>query len=586
MTVNIANTSNNNTFDYWRNRTNETAYAFSVYAVTANGSNAAVGNAAITGKFTANTLYINTVAHVNNNLIVGNNTIDEYSFTYVNSSAISVGNSISNSYLDYNSLNTFAVYVGSNVVVNTNHFYITDSTGGQTSNLLANSSTLLLRANTSVNSTINSTVLVFTNGVYSSALDYDSLSIGDSLVNSIAISMVGSNSLYANTEAVTVGANLVMNTSSIRIGNSTINSFSNSSLLSISNSSGTANLSATNLTIGNSVVNSTVVIADAGSFVNVITIGSIHTITPNSTSLTYNTNTQFDGVYANVGGDLYVQGDLIITGNLTYTGVSTADMLPAETELYDLGKFDLKWRSLWVVSANISQNVTIGGNVAISQNTTMSRFLSVGNSLTVANTLTVGGTATVNSTGINTLRVNATSYNIGTSFTANSSGVNTAYLSVQTGSNGTYLDAHSITISNATTSIVLDIPSDAAIANGQYYLNANGSWSIVSTGLTTNGAYTTSGTLTHEIDSYNMVSYPAAEYIISVVDNVANNRYMSKILTTHDRGTGYMTEFASITTNTNVGTFSFVAPNVSHVALRFTPVSTATTVKFVRTIVT
>jgi len=82
-----------------------------------------------------------------------------------------------------------------------------------------------------------------------------------------------------------------------------------------------------------------------------------------------------------------------------------------------------------------------------------------------------------------------------------------------------------------------------------------------------------------------MVAFPAAEYIISVVDNVANNRYMSKILTTHDRATGYLTEFATITTNTNVGTFSILAPNVSHVSLRFTPVSTSTTVKYVRTIV-
>jgi hypothetical protein len=60
MTVNIANTANNNTFDYWRNRTNELAYAMSTYAVTVN-SNTATGNAAITGTFTSNSLIANSV---------------------------------------------------------------------------------------------------------------------------------------------------------------------------------------------------------------------------------------------------------------------------------------------------------------------------------------------------------------------------------------------------------------------------------------------------------------------------------------------------------------------------------------------
>lgn len=57
MTVTVANTANNNTFDYWRNRTNELAYAMSTYAVTVN-SNTAVGNATISGTFTANAFQV------------------------------------------------------------------------------------------------------------------------------------------------------------------------------------------------------------------------------------------------------------------------------------------------------------------------------------------------------------------------------------------------------------------------------------------------------------------------------------------------------------------------------------------------
>ena len=57
MTAAVQNTITTNTFDFWRNRTNELAYAMSTLAVTVN-SNTAVGNAAITGSFTANSLYV------------------------------------------------------------------------------------------------------------------------------------------------------------------------------------------------------------------------------------------------------------------------------------------------------------------------------------------------------------------------------------------------------------------------------------------------------------------------------------------------------------------------------------------------
>ena len=77
MTVTVANTSNTNTFDYWRNRTNELAYAMTTYAVTAGSSNAAVGNAAITGNFNANTITVgnssvNTLIRTANSYQVAN----------------------------------------------------------------------------------------------------------------------------------------------------------------------------------------------------------------------------------------------------------------------------------------------------------------------------------------------------------------------------------------------------------------------------------------------------------------------------------------------------------------------------------
>ena len=75
MTVTIANTSNTNTFGYWKERTNELAYAMSTYAVTV-GSNAAVGNAAIIGTYIANSFQIsNSSGTYLLTPVVGNNDV-------------------------------------------------------------------------------------------------------------------------------------------------------------------------------------------------------------------------------------------------------------------------------------------------------------------------------------------------------------------------------------------------------------------------------------------------------------------------------------------------------------------------------
>lgn len=59
MTVQIQQVANTNTFNFWLTRTNELADVISTKAVTVS-SNAAVGNAAIVGTFTANNLVAQT----------------------------------------------------------------------------------------------------------------------------------------------------------------------------------------------------------------------------------------------------------------------------------------------------------------------------------------------------------------------------------------------------------------------------------------------------------------------------------------------------------------------------------------------
>lgn len=122
MTVTVANTGNTNTFDYWRNRTNELAYAMTTYAVTAGGSNTAAGNAAITGTFTANTLVVNT------GIGIGNSTVN----AVVNTTTVFVGNSTVNATLTGETLTIGkGIYVGNssaNIVANTTILKIANST--------------------------------------------------------------------------------------------------------------------------------------------------------------------------------------------------------------------------------------------------------------------------------------------------------------------------------------------------------------------------------------------------------------------------------------------------------------------------
>jgi len=93
MTVTVSNTSNTNTFDYWRNRTNEIAHAVTTFAVTTE-SNTAAGNAAISGTFTSNAMVVNS------NISVGNSTVNTQitaGNVNLNGSRLHIGNSTINS---------------------------------------------------------------------------------------------------------------------------------------------------------------------------------------------------------------------------------------------------------------------------------------------------------------------------------------------------------------------------------------------------------------------------------------------------------------------------------------------------------
>lgn len=559
MTVNVANTANNNTFDYWRNRTNELAYYMSVYAVTANSSNAAVGNAAITGIFSSNSLVSNGNANVVTYVSVGNADSSVFQYSYVNTSFIHVGNVTVNTTTNSTSMRTYNVYIGSNVVVNTSVLHIGDST----SNSILNKTLLNLKANTTVNSSVNATALRFSNGAAMAEMTYDTLVFGNTVVNSTIITTANtSNSGFtANTTAITVGADIVVNTSTISVGNSVANIISNSTfinvrnetsnvrvttnLITLANSTTTANLTSDFLLIGTSSINSTAasigsgnVVANVGgvfifngaslnsnlvyigtgavnNFINTTAIVSTNgsfTTTINSTSIssnglltvTGNTEIGISGSgYANVKNDLFVRGNLSVSGNLTYTGVSVGDVMPSGNT-YLLGNNTNRW-TLFAMTANVSGNVTVSDSLF----------------------------------------------------------VNTQ-----------------IRLGNASTTSVITVvaPNLSQRNQGNTFLNANGSWVALQTPPYSNNVVATSGTGNQLIDSVALGTF-AYDYTIQVNDSTGS--FATKILVSTNTTNITSTEYATINA-LPYGVFTTAVINATSGGLFFAPVNSATSVRFTR----
>jgi len=143
----------------------------------------------------------------------------------------------------------------------------------------------------------------------------------------------------------------------------------------------------------------------------------------------------------------------------------------------------------------------------------------------------------------------------------------------------TVVNTSSIFISNSTSNLTISIPTTSQYANGKFFLNANGSFTLVEALI--KGNIETSGTTNTEINNFLTNTFSSAEYLLAVKDNNANNYQSSKILITHDVDNAYLSEYAIIVSNNYVGSF-FANSNTSHVRLYFEPTSSNTTINFTR----
>ena len=94
----------------------------------------------------------------------------------------------------------------------------------------------------------------------------------------------------------------------------------------------------------------------------------------------------------------------------------------------------------------------------------------------------------------------------------------------------------------------------------------------------------TSGTSEQIVDNFDLTTYQAAEYVVSIKDNAANGYQVSKLILLHDTGDAYVTEYGVIYSNGMLGTFSANA-NVTHSRLTVTPTQSNTQLKISRTLI-
>ena len=222
---------------------------------------------------------------------------------------------------------------------------------------------------------------------------------------------------------------------------------------------------------------------------------------------------------------------------------------------------------------------TAAGNAAITGTFTANALIvntfSISTGGTIGNT-TVNGS--VNSTSISFGDASFTNYTVNTFYGKFAGDVNVGNTTVNVSVNSS-----SVAIGNSSSIISIKVPSSEQVSNAQYYLNANGSWAPIAQPVLPigNGVITTTGTSGQLIDSWAIATFNAAEYVVSAVNNSANGYTAAKLLTYHDGGNGYITEYATMNSNGALGTF-IANTDGTNLRLWVIPVFNSTTFKFSR----
>jgi hypothetical protein len=590
----VANSAGNTTINAtsigssWGFSVNSTATVIpGTLTAAVNASSISLGNSTV-----------NTVVN-STSISTGNSTVN----TFINSTAISVNGSLSvqrtasisgNTTLSGNWANvTSDLFVRGNLIVNGSVTY----TGNATGDIIPVSNNYSL-GNTSnrwnlyavqidnIGNTISNNVIV-TNVVNSASFTVGTSSVINSTgvwttgtTNSAIVQTgngynVAGNGIYANATLIWIGNNSVSTTVNSTVFSGTSNNTSFVGSVSAANVVSNAQLSAN---LANYAA-----LAGGATFVGSVSVSNNVTITGNlivtGTTLYANvTNldvkdlniTVAKGVASAAAAD--GAGITVDTANVGWyyhnssnTWQSNVGITPSANNTLNLGTTTLRWANVNannVVASNLYGTVLTATQGTIDHNSLANYDANKHIDHTTVSISTANGVA-----GGGTIAATRSLYVVSNNgIVANSTGVWAA------AANGISVTAAGINVLG-NTGIVSN--SSGVFANSSY---------IQSLVNVSNGSVVTSGTSAQSIDNFAIASYMGAEYLISVSDNSANNKYLSKAHVMHDGSIAQITEYGAITSNNSVGVFS-ATQNTTHIILQFTPSLTATTVKFTRMVV-
>ena len=141
--------------------------------------------------------------------------------------------------------------------------------------------------------------------------------------------------------------------------------------------------------------------------------------------------------------------------------------------------------------------------------------------------------------------------------------------------------ANKICIANTSTNVNITIPTTTQQSNNQYYLNANGNWSLIRSPFIS-GNVNITNTSSQIFDSFLLSESFGAEYLIGIKDNNGNNYHTSKFLVVHNTSVAYISEYGTISTNNSLGSFT-VSTNTTHLLVNVVPTTTNAIINFIRT---
>ena len=277
---------------------------------------------------------------------------------------------------------------------------------------------------------------VTTDGIVNLTSVSSSIRVGNSTINSFTNSTVIAIGTGNFSTSANVGANIYITTSTVQVGNSTANLNANSSLLKISDATSTANLSSLNLVIGSTVVNSTIITIGTGNFSTAANVGANVNLTTSSLRIGNST------ANLNANSSLLKISDATSTANLSTSSLTIGSSVVNST-------------IITIGTGNFSTGANVGANVNLTTST-----LQIGNSSvnTQVNSTTIstntGNFSLAANVGAN-VKLTTVLLSIGNS-TVNSSVNSTSFFTTGNANVGTTLAAGNTTITgfaNASVSV-------------------------------------------------------------------------------------------------------------------------------------